>query len=222
MHLETDRLVHDAILLMLAWILGGAVGAQRGASGRAAGLRTHMLVCGASCLLSLLSFGGVEQGGRIAAQVISGIGFLGAGVILRQGQSVRGLTTAASVWLVAAIGIAVGAGGRFAALAMLTTVLSLVTLTQARHLESRLQRSAREAALLVTIERSKGVVARMLHVLTNHGAIVLGFDSEEIDGGDTRRRTLRVRLRLGPGTTREALGAALLSAMPQVTFEWED
>jgi putative Mg2+ transporter-C (MgtC) family protein len=127
---EVTALARDGGLLLLAWLLGGCIGWQREVRGHAAGLRTHALVCGASCLLSLVSFSsqGVGDTGRIAAQVVTGIGFLGAGVILRRGASVRGLTTAATVWLVAGVGIAVGAGLHFALLAILTTLLALLTL----------------------------------------------------------------------------------------------
>ena len=126
---EITPFLREGEMLILSWFLGGLIGWQREVKGHAAGLRTHALVCGGSCLLSLLSFSG--QGGdkgRIAAQVITGIGFLGAGVILRRGATVRGLTTAATVWLVAGVGIAVGAGSHFAALAVLTTFLTLLTL----------------------------------------------------------------------------------------------
>ncbi len=126
---EVTLLLRDGGLLLLAWILGSCIGWQREMHGHAAGLRTHAIVCGASCLLSILSFSG--QGGdhgRVAAQVITGIGFLGAGVILRRDASVRGLTTAATVWVVAGIGVAVGAGLHFALLAVLATLLTLLTL----------------------------------------------------------------------------------------------
>jgi putative Mg2+ transporter-C (MgtC) family protein len=126
---EIAALMRDGGLLLLAWLLGGCIGWQREARGHAAGLRTHALVCGASCLLSILSFSGQGgDAGRVAAQVVTGIGFLGAGVILRRGANVRGLTTAATVWLVAGVGIAVGAGAHFALLAILTTLLALLTL----------------------------------------------------------------------------------------------
>ena len=126
---EIAPFLREGGLLVLSWFLGGLIGWQREVKGHAAGLRTHALVCGGSCLLSLLSFSG--QGGdkgRIAAQIITGIGFLGAGVILRRGVTVRGLTTAATVGLVAGVGSAVGAGFHFAVLAVLTTLLTLLTL----------------------------------------------------------------------------------------------
>ena len=106
------------IRLMLAAFLGGAVGIEREISSKAAGFRTHILVCIGSCLIMLTSmhvfdiYRGVVNAdpGRIAAQVVSGIGFLGAGTIIRSRASVFGLTTAASLWSVAGIGLAVGSG----------------------------------------------------------------------------------------------------------------
>lgn len=103
--------------LILSLILGGLIGIDRERSRQAAGLRTHILICTGSTLLMLVSAFvpqkfEYEMGdpGRIVAQVVSGIGFLGAGAIFRLGVNVRGLTTAASIWVVAAIGITVGTG----------------------------------------------------------------------------------------------------------------
>jgi putative Mg2+ transporter-C (MgtC) family protein len=104
--------------LLLAAFLGGIVGVERQLNAKAAGFRTHMLVCAGSCLMMLVSMHMVDiyQGianadpGRIAAQVVSGIGFLGAGTIIRSRASVMGLTTAASLWSVAGVGLAAGAG----------------------------------------------------------------------------------------------------------------
>ena len=102
--------------LFLAALLGGIVGMERGSGDRPAGLRTHVLVCTGSALIMLVSIYAFDpqtytrDPGRIAAQVVSGIGFLGAGTILHEGLTVRGLTTAASLWMVAAIGLAIGSG----------------------------------------------------------------------------------------------------------------
>lgn len=103
--------------LILSLILGGLIGIDRERSRQAAGLRTHILICTGSTLLMLVSAFvpqkfEFEMGdpGRIAAQVVSGIGFLGAGAIFRLGVNVKGLTTAASIWVVAAIGITIGTG----------------------------------------------------------------------------------------------------------------
>src|SRR3954467_1495431 len=107
---------HIILRLGVAAVLGGAIGAERELRERAAGLRTHAVVCVGSALFTLVSAYGfaefrVVDPTRIAAQIVSGIGFLGAGAIIRQGLSVRGLTTAATLWLVAAIGMAAGARG---------------------------------------------------------------------------------------------------------------
>ena len=113
--------------------LGGVIGLERELDEKAAGLRTHMLVAVGSALFTLVGAYGFEDfpatsvdPTRIAAQVVTGIGFLGAGIIFRQGFTIRGLTTAASLWLVAAIGMAAGAG--FWKGAVITTVVALISL----------------------------------------------------------------------------------------------
>jgi putative Mg2+ transporter-C (MgtC) family protein len=118
--------LHITLRLLLALVLGGFIGFERELSSHAAGFRTHILVCVGSALVMLLSIYGFSEfvnetnvridPSRLAAQVISGIGFLGAGTILRNGLSITGLTTAASLWVVAAIGLAVGAGFYFASI----------------------------------------------------------------------------------------------------------
>jgi putative Mg2+ transporter-C (MgtC) family protein len=126
------------VRLALAAALGGAIGIERELRDREAGLRTHMLVSLGSCLFTIVSAYGfhafLAHGGsvvradpsRIAAQIVTGIGFLGAGAIIREGLSVRGLTTAATLWVVAAIGMAAGAG--YYGPAALATVLTILAL----------------------------------------------------------------------------------------------
>jgi len=119
--------LHITIRLVLAIVLGGLIGLEREQKNHAAGFRTHILVCLGSALIMLLSIYGfsdfVQEGSvqmdpaRLAAQVVSGIGFLGAGAIIRNGFSISGLTTAASLWVVGAIGLAIGAGFYYAAVA---------------------------------------------------------------------------------------------------------
>lgn len=122
--------------LTLSLVLGGLIGLERQLHRRAAGLRTHILVCVGSCLIMLTSIyisdiykniSNVDPS-RIAAGVITGIGFLGAGAIIREREkeAVKGLTTAASLWVVAGIGLAAGCG--FYTAALFTTILALVTL----------------------------------------------------------------------------------------------
>jgi putative Mg2+ transporter-C (MgtC) family protein len=133
----------DVLLrLVVAAVLGGAIGIERELRDREAGLRTHMLVSVGSALFTLVSAYGfhdfLTHGGsvvradpsRIAAQIVTGIGFLGAGAIIREGLSVRGLTTAATLWVVAAIGMAAGAGYTWPA--VLSTVIVLVALWPVR------------------------------------------------------------------------------------------
>ena len=128
-----------AVRLILALLLGGLIGTERGRHGRAAGMRTHVLVCIGSCMTALVgiyiqSINPNADIARIAAQVISGIGFLGAGTIMIRNQSVvTGLTTAAGVWCTATIGIALGYGFYLAAL--IATVITFVTATLLSRLE---------------------------------------------------------------------------------------
>lgn len=134
--------LHVTIRLLLAVLLGGLVGFEREHNNHAAGLRTHILVCLGSTLIMLLSMYGFAQfvntnrdPARLAASVITGIGFLGAGTILFTGKSITGLTTAASLWVVAAIGLAVGAGFYYAAVA--ATLLVLLNLWVLNKIEQR-------------------------------------------------------------------------------------
>ena len=135
---------HDLLLRpLLALVAGGLVGLERSFHGRAAGLRTYALVSFASALLvaiaqSLSSALGdaTTNVARVIQGIVTGIGFLGAGVILKEGFSVRGLTTAASVWVVSAIGVALGAG--FLLEGAVAVVLTLVALSLLRIVEDRL------------------------------------------------------------------------------------
>jgi putative Mg2+ transporter-C (MgtC) family protein len=124
-----DITLEMALRLVLATVLGGIIGLQRELTGKEAGLRTNMLICLGSALftvLSIIAFPGGDPS-RLSAGVITGIGFIGAGVILhRTGGTVIGLTSAATIWSVAAIGVAAGAGKYI--IAIVATVLALVIL----------------------------------------------------------------------------------------------
>ena len=138
--------------LLLITLLAGCIGYERERQGRAAGLRTHILVGLGACLVMLtgLHLRATIQGSfdidptRMAAQVISGIGFLGAGTILQHRASVRGLTTAASLWTVGGLGLAVGSGFLFAAVA--ATIIVLVTLFGLAHLDRRIRNERSQRA----------------------------------------------------------------------------
>lgn len=131
------------VRLMASALLGGLIGFERQVHRRNAGLRTHTMVSLGSCLIMLTSLYVFDiykdvanlDPARIAAGVITGIGFLGAGTIIRDSEGVRGLTTAASLWVVAAIGLAAGVG--FYSAAFFTTILALIVLYFLRYFETR-------------------------------------------------------------------------------------
>lgn len=126
----TDHIITFTIRLVVAMILGGIVGLEREYRAKDAGFRTHFLVAIGSALFTLISMygfaDGVKDTSRVAAQVVSGIGFLGAGIIVFQRNVIRGLTTAAGLWVTAAIGMACGVGQFY--MAVLVTLLMLIGL----------------------------------------------------------------------------------------------
>jgi len=153
----------------LAALLGGVIGAEREHIGKYAGLRTHMLIAVGSALLTDISVSvGVRyaQGsaawdpGRIAAQIVTGVGFIGAGTIIQSRGAVHGLTTAAGLWVASAIGIAVGAG--FYAEAVLTCLALLLILTVLRPVEALLHGGMQHVVLLVGPDQKLG---RLLEIL---------------------------------------------------------
>jgi putative Mg2+ transporter-C (MgtC) family protein len=149
------------VRLAVAALLGGLVGLERELDEKAAGLRTHILVASGSALFTLVSAYGfhefLTQGGavvradpsRIAAQIVTGIGFLGAGVIFRQGLTVLGLTTAASLWLVAAVGMAAGAG--FWEGAVIATIVALISLRPLEWAKERFLPARVRGSLLIQL-----------------------------------------------------------------------
>ncbi len=137
--------------LAMATLFGGLVGYQREKAEKPAGLRTHILVClGAALIMqvSVYPFQGVENAdpARIAAGVVIGIGFLGAGTIIRQGSAVRGLTTAASVWVIAGVGLAIGIG--FYIPAVTTTVLIIAVLAILKQIDIRISGDLKTISLV--------------------------------------------------------------------------
>ena len=178
---------HVLLRLTVAALLGGAVGVERELRERQAGLRTHLVVCVGSALFTLVSAYGfrdfIEAGNvyaridptRIAAQIVTGIGFLGAGAIIRQGLSVRGLTTAATLWLVAGIGMASGAG--YYDGAIIATLGALLTLGPLRIFAYRVIRRFRPEVdrLLVEIPAG-GSPAPLIDAIERNGGRVVSLD----------------------------------------------
>jgi len=213
--------------VVLAGVLGGAIGAEREIREREAGLRTHMLVAVGAALFTLVSAYGwsdfrfSQSSGitfdptRITAQVVTGIGFLGAGAIIRQGLSVRGLTTAASLWVVAAIGIASGAG--YYSAALITTVLVLVSLWPLRIVAYRLFERIRPGELRLEVElRPNESPVPLLDALEKRDVAVRGFEVE--DARDRRRLLLELQTAAQPHT----LTAELMRLEQVLGVRWRD
>jgi len=129
----------DAISLLVAAFLGGAIGLERELHGKPAGLRTNILICLGSCIFTIIStsLSGSDPG-RIAAQIVTGIGFLGAGAIIHSGIGIQGLTTAAGIWVVASIGMA--CGSRMYFLAIVAALLTLTVLLLLPPLERKFRK----------------------------------------------------------------------------------
>ncbi|HXJ21290.1 MAG TPA: MgtC/SapB family protein [Polyangia bacterium] len=186
--------------ILLGAGLGAVIGLERDLHERPAGLRTHTLVALAAATFMVVStrfvfFQHYAAGdlvavdtSRIAASVVSGIGFLGAGAILRTGITIRGLTTAAALWLVAAIGMA--AGGGMYAVAVFTTVLGLVTLTLLRRFEDRGEPFTR-LRLTLTLDEGAAPIGIVVQALSQAGAKVAEEAYET--AADQSRLTLEVR-----------------------------
>jgi putative Mg2+ transporter-C (MgtC) family protein len=190
------------VKLLVSVALGSVVGYEREIHERPAGLRTHVLVCTGATLFMILSLSFHNDPGRIAAQVVSGIGFLGAGTILHQGNIIHGLTTAASLWMVAAIGMAVGMGGTFFLVASFAAILVFVTLAGMRRFEPFL---GKKNTFILRVQFSRGRPEILGQVL--QGLSGIGVEVESILSGRTGEecRTYSVRLALPGKVTPEAV-----------------
>jgi putative Mg2+ transporter-C (MgtC) family protein len=189
--------------------LGGVIGLERELDEKAAGLRTHMLVAVGSALFTIVGAYGFSDfpsrtvdPTRVAAQVVTGIGFLGAGLIFRQGFTIRGLTTAASLWLVAAIGISAGAG--FWKGAVIATIVALVSLRPLEWMKG-VAIPQRAPAHLVVELKEEGTAGDVLDALERAGDLL----ALRRDG-----RRLEIEVRLDRGARARALDT--VSALPQV------
>lgn len=195
---DLGQAVEIGIKIALAALLGGLVGAEREHSGKWAGLRTHMLIAVGAALVTHLSVhigplfedgGAVWDPGRIAAQIVTGVGFIGAGTIIQSRGGVRGLTTAAGIWVAAAIGMAVGA--RFYSEAVITTVVLLLILAAlqplARFIKPDHQRllldlpPRRPLSDLTDLIEECGIETREMKIqeVEGHRAVTLRFEASE-------------------------------------------
>ena len=169
--------------LVLAAVLGGAVGFEREIHGRPAGIRTYLILSLGTALLMVLSeyllvayhgkypdLGLTGDPGRIAGQAITGVGFLGGGVIIRYKDSIRGLTTAACVWLVCSVGLAVGAG--FYLVSIAATLLTLLALIGLKAWERRMRKDWFENLQVVSADLP-GQINRIVSLIAQHGFEVI-------------------------------------------------
>lgn len=204
----------EFLRLVLAAFLGGLIGLERQRRNHPAGLRTHTLVCLGSALLMLISEDLAARymsqtnadPARIAAQVVSGIGFLGAGTIMREGLTVRGLTTAASLWVVAALGLAVGGG--YYTPALVTAAVSLVTLSVLNRFEQFIAQGGHAGRLRVTLPDEPGRLADLAAELAR-----LRIQTRSIQVSEGHDRSLQVEVNgyCPPGVRVEDLTQALFT-----------
>jgi putative Mg2+ transporter-C (MgtC) family protein len=201
---EIDMLIR----LCLGFVAGAIIGFERSSRNQVAGLRTHILIAEGATLLMLLSIwiperigarigAGISVGpgdaGRIAAQVVSGIGFLGAGAIIRLGNNVKGLTTAASLWFVAAVGLALGAGMYIAA--VIAEALGLITLMFLSRIERRVFPMVINKVLELHYKRGINPdIKAAQDILLSFG---LHSESPDVNQATGKRRTTKIRFQVG-------------------------
>jgi putative Mg2+ transporter-C (MgtC) family protein len=213
-----ELLTHDQLEMLKhlagALLAGGLIGLERSYHGRPAGFRTHVLVCLASAMLMLVTLYqshwfqqvGLERitidPTRMAQGIMTGIGFLGAGVIMKEGLSVRGLTTAGSIWVTAAIGILIGIGFYFAA--AVSTVLVLGTLSVFRWIEARIP-MLYYALLIIRFQRENAPAEdRLRELVARHGFTAANLTYRLINDGKQFEYRMYIR-------SATAIGAATLA-----------
>lgn len=179
------NLLLSVVAILLAVLLCGFVGFEREKRGRSAGLRTHLLVGVGSCVIMVLSiygFPGSQEGhrdvARLAAGVLAGVGFLGAGAIIHDHGSIKGLTTAGTIWLVMAIGLACGSFNFI--IAILVTLVVMVVLTIFRKLERKVNKNS--PFFLLTCATDVPVMSLLLNYAKEHKFIMSDVSTELLDG----------------------------------------
>jgi putative Mg2+ transporter-C (MgtC) family protein len=206
------------VRLSLAALIGSAVGIERERLRWAAGLRTHMLVCVGSCLVMIVSAYGFSEvlgpnvvldPSRVAAQVVSGIGFLGAGSIILRNEVVKGLTTAASIWTVSALGLAIGGGLYVPAAA--AAVIVLLILAALKPIEDRLWKGRTACQIELSAPRGAVSVGFLEEVLSWRASQVTQLIVRPKDD-DHDRDLVRIALSRVPSRTLEDVIAALRRA----------
>lgn len=234
LHIDPLSLGGKGLVLLLAVLLSGLIGIEREWHGNPAGMRTHILVGVGATLMTLVSVEiglGVRGGmrgdpGHIAAQIVSGIGFLGAGAIIREGATIRGLTSAASIWATAGIGLALGASPRMGELAVVATGIVLVTLTLLRQVENWCKLRQTLAILDVEVREEDRGPARVLEALSGLGIVVSGVQSQTGQGAPDKSllgttRQMRMQVQLPRAFDRNQLNTLLTETKGVVAFHME-
>lgn len=220
--IDWHEIGHVSLQLLIALVLSALIGWEREMRGRPAGIRTHVLICLGTTLMMILSraFVSPSDPSRIAAQIVSGIGFIGAGTILRQGSIVRGLTTAASLWAVVAIGMTVGMGTlQYYIVALVATLFTYGALVLLRIPEERIHRHSRTPTLWVTLEATASLEG-VFQVLAQHRAELTAFRQEFPDVPNTRVFALQVQI--AHDSTAHAILHDLLLRPEVRSAHWED
>ncbi|MBB6638459.1 MgtC/SapB family protein [Cohnella thailandensis] len=207
---------HLVLRLILSVILGGLIGFERERKNHAAGLRTHILVCLGSSLIMILSIYGFtdfigqpnvnRDPARLAAQAITGIGFLGAGTIMFTGKSITGLTTAASLWVVMAIGLAVGAGFYFPA--VISVLLVLLVLWGLNIVEKRYVNLMKEHLFTLTVDSDLVATEQIEMIFRQREAKILRIHFDELVEGIHSVASIRMRMSVRLSRTELALPIA--------------
>jgi putative Mg2+ transporter-C (MgtC) family protein len=210
--------------LVLAMVIGGIIGFEREQSNRPAGFRTHTLVCVGSALVFLTSqfvFDAYHElvnmdPTRLAAQVISGIGFLGAGTIMHYGPNIKGLTSAATLWVVACLGLATGAGFYWGAIT--TTIIVYITLKLLKKVEVNLFKNIGTTEIAVDLNNVPGQIGKVTELM---GKLNIQIKDINISPGEESWVHVTFLVSLPPTLTRKAL-LAELSRIEGVLIDWED
>ena len=178
------NLILVGIAIVLSVLLCGCVGIEREYKGRSAGLRTHLLVGVGSCIIMIISiygfpamFGEKRDVARLAAQIITGVGFLGAGAIIHQKSGIKGLTTAGTIWIVMAIGIACGSFNFV--IAIFATIVIMIILVFFKYIEAKINRNKPYIILIVPAEEP--VLEKVLAISHKFNCNILDFATELID-----------------------------------------
>lgn len=199
---NSDYLITVLASILLSCVLGGIIGFEREQSrNKAAGFRTHILVCLGSCLVMLIAeFSLIAYSDqvnidptRIGGQVVSGIGFLGAGAIIRHGVSVKGLTTAASIWIVACVGLACGIG--FYTGAILVTLFIWTILMYLKNLEIRLAKRMEHKLIEIEGEKDKQVMYPLSSLLKEFNIAIKSLDIYDIPKTNRQRILFQLEIK---------------------------